>query len=223
MNSRKPSAWAGSWYFVITVISAGLLAWVPFMHAAARLHRRSITVLTAVYAAGAVTAVVLVSLPTVDAQGEPTGGEVFAVLGTLLLLALVAGSCVQQVWLRRQVYRATSTTDPAIVAALQARARRAAARELVADDPLIARELRIGRPDLPHDYDDGGLVDLNSAPATAIAAACELTPRAADGIVAARTEHGGFLTVDDLFSMADIPIGAWDMVRDRGIVIPPST
>lgn len=32
------------------------------------------------------------------------------------------------------------------------------ARELAAANPVIATELRIGRPDLPHDYDDGGLV-----------------------------------------------------------------
>ena len=33
----------------------------------------------------------------------------------------------------------------------------------------MARDLRIGRPDLPRHYDDDGLVDVNSAPAETIA------------------------------------------------------
>jgi hypothetical protein len=41
--------------------------------------------------------------------------------------------------------------------------------------------------------------------------------------VAARAECGGFLTVEDLFSMADISMVARDTVRDRGVVIPPTS
>lgn len=221
----KPSFWAGSWYFVVTIVSVGLLAWVPFTHAAGRLHRRSIAALAVLYAALATTAMVLIFVAPVDEQGQLTGGgTALVIVGELLLLALVIGGCMHQVWLRRQVYQPTTAPEPEpeLAAALRARARRATARKLIADDPLIARELRIGRPDLPGDYDDGGLVDLNNAPAAMIATACELTPQTADGIVTARIKCGGFLTVEDLFSMADIPIGAWDMVRDRGVVIPPT-
>jgi hypothetical protein len=221
MDNRKTSFWAGSWYFVITIVSVGLLAWVPFTHAAGRLHRRSIAALAVLYAALAVTAVALNIGASTNAQGTPTGGGlVLVVISNLMQLALIIGGCLHQVWLRRQVYHATP--EPELAAALLARDRRTAARKLVADDPLIARELRIGRPDLPGDYDDGGLVDLNNAPAAMIATACELTPQTADNIVVARTECGGFLTVEDLFSLADIPLGAWDMVRDRGVVIPPA-
>lgn len=164
---------------------------------------------------------VLTSLGPVDAQGQITGE--YAAVGTLLMLSMVVVGCVQQTWLRRQVYRApTITTDPALTAVLLARARRVAARKLASDDPMIARDLRIGRPDLPRQYDDGGLVDLNSAPAEAISAVCGLSSTAAEDIVAARARCGGFLTVDDLFSLADLPIGTWDVVRDRGVVIPPA-
>jgi hypothetical protein len=50
------------------------------------------------------------------------------------------------------------------VAALQARQRRYEAKAIAARDVNLARELRIGRPDLPRQYDDGGLVDLNHVP-----------------------------------------------------------
>lgn len=51
---------------------------------------------------------------------------------------------------------------------MQARARRDQARSLRANDPAVARELGIGLDlglDLGRGYDDGGPVDLNTAPA----------------------------------------------------------
>jgi hypothetical protein len=65
-------------------------------------------------------------------------------------------------------------------------------------DPLLARDLKIGRPDLARTY-DGCLVDLNSAPAPIIADVCGLDPATGEDI-AGRTSTGGFLAVDDLFS-----------------------
>jgi hypothetical protein len=56
MDNQRPSFWSGSWYFVVTIASFGLLAWVPFTHAAGRLRRRSIAALAVLYAALAVTA-----------------------------------------------------------------------------------------------------------------------------------------------------------------------
>jgi hypothetical protein len=38
------------------------------------------------------------------------------------------------------------------------------ARQIVSQNPELARELMIGRPDLPRTYDDGGLIDANYAP-----------------------------------------------------------
>ena len=36
--------------------------------------------------------------------------------------------------------------------------------------PALAGELRIGRPDLPREYDDGSLVDVNRVPGAVLAA-----------------------------------------------------
>lgn len=230
---------AGGWYFLVTVVSLGLLAWVPFAHAASRLARRSTTLWAWTYAAGAVLVVVLLAGAPVDARGEIVGttGNLLASLGVLLMLAMIALGCVQQALLRRQVYygqaaRPTAlpaagdtdhspAADPAVAAVLTARARRDEARKLAAGDALMARELGIGRPDLPRQYDDGGLVDLNGAPQTVIAEVCDVDTATAARIVAARTECGGFLAVDDVFTLTDIPLDAWDRIRDRGIVVTP--
>jgi len=91
------------------------------------------------------SALVLIFIVPTDAQGMPTGGGMGLVIGgELLLLALVIAGCMHQMWLRRQVYHATAPAvapvpEPALAEALQARARRVAARKLIADDPLIAR------------------------------------------------------------------------------------
>ncbi|GAB3997477.1 hypothetical protein GCM10029992_20460 [Glycomyces albus] len=46
----------------------------------------------------------------------------------------------------------------------RARQLRDQARRTAAADPMLAKRLAIGRPDLPRQFDDGGLVDLNHAP-----------------------------------------------------------
>ncbi|MFI2710029.1 hypothetical protein ACH495_07855 [Micromonospora sp. NPDC018662] len=46
------------------------------------------------------------------------------------------------------------------------RQRREHARYLLHHYPSARGELRIGRPDRPRAYDDGGLVDVNSVPAS---------------------------------------------------------
>lgn len=226
MSSSPPkSILKGRWYFVVTVCSVGLLAWLPFVHAGHHLHRRSVTRLVWLYAAAAVLIGTLLALTPRDAAGEiAPAGDTISVISGFLMIGTIALGCVQQAPLRRAVYSGAplperDAVDPALAAALEARKQRVDARLLAAKDPLLARDLKIGRPDLPHTFDDGGLVDLNSAPPQVIAAACGLPLSTGDAIAAARPP-GGFMAVDDLFSLADIPVAAWDTIRDRAVTIP---
>jgi len=143
------------------------------------------------------------------------------------ILTLFVGGLAALIVVRHQVFgpRARPTgwdrplPDPAVAAALAARGRRDEARRLAAQDPLLAHELRVGRPDLPRSYDDGGLVDLNAAPARAIARICGIAPEHAERIVACRSAAGRFATVEDVFVWADLPYDIWDHVRDRAVVL----
>ncbi|MDQ2587319.1 hypothetical protein CKY47_25705 [Saccharothrix yanglingensis] len=84
------------------------------------------------------------------------------------------------------------------------------ARTLVARDPALARDLRIGRPDLPRQYDDGGLVDINTAPPSVIAQCCGLDDRAAEQIERARRQHPvPFQSVDELLAFAELDASTW--------------
>jgi hypothetical protein len=54
-----------------------------------------------------------------------------------------------------------------------------------------ARELRIGRPDLPREYDHGGLVDVDHVPGEILTSRLGLAPGETAAIVVAREERPG--------------------------------
>lgn len=216
---------AGGWYFVVTVATAGLAAWVPFVHAAMRLGRPRPVVRNAIlFGAATVALGVLLSLAPNGPDGKPTNG-VLSSIGGFLALFVIAAGCLLQAPLRRRVYFGAQAepepaVDPAVATVLAARARRAEARDLVHRDPLLARELHIGRPDLAGTYDDGGLVDLASAPAAVIAQVCGIEAPVAESIVAMRETSIGLNAVDDVFTLTDAPLAAWDRIRDRAVIVP---
>lgn len=217
----------GGWYFVVTVATAGLAAWVPFVHAATRLGRPRPVVRNAIlFGAATVVICTLFALSSLTPDGKPATAlaRVLSPIGGFLALAVIAAACLLQASLRRKVYLgerpAEPAVDPAVAAVLSARARREEARDLVRRDALLARELHIGRPDLNGTYDDGGLVDLSSAPAAVIAKVCEIDETVAESIIEMRESSLGLHTVDDVFSLTNAPLAAWDRIRDRAVVIP---
>ncbi|GAA4883489.1 helix-hairpin-helix domain-containing protein [Actinomycetospora straminea] len=225
-QERRGNAFTrGGWWFLVHVLSAGLLLPVPLAHAAVRTRRRA-------HVAAAVAALVLLVATFVVAgvAGRDPEGRLVGVAGGLATAGIwtaFVGGLVALVVIRPQVFgpRVKPTSwdrppaDPAVAAALAARTRRDEARRLAVEDPLLARDLRIGRPDLPRTYDDGGLVDLNTAPGPVIARTCGIAPAHAERIVACRSAAGRFATVDDVFAWADLPYDVWDLVRDRGVVL----
>jgi hypothetical protein len=131
-----------------------------------------------------------------DAQGDPVGtlGGILQTIAVVAALIVIITACATLARVRREIFQRPGWEGPAAdpnVEVKQTRARREQARSLMAEDPAMARELGIGRPDLGRGYDDGGLVDLNSAPAPVIARVCGLDVAFAEAIVAARFRRGG--------------------------------
>jgi hypothetical protein len=141
---------------LIPMLSFGLLAFLPFAHAAVKLPNRRTWLLPATYAV--VEVVVLGPLGAASSTGD-LGAALFTVAWSALILVATVHAFV----LRRQVFFAPAV-QPAMAAALADRKLREQARAVVAGDPALARELRIGRPDLPRQFDDGGLIDVNHVP-----------------------------------------------------------
>jgi hypothetical protein len=105
--------------------------------------------------------------------------------------------------------------DPAIQEVLARRARRAEARRILETDPALARELYIGRPDLPRQYDDGGILDVNHVPEHTLAELPGFTPELAARVVTARAECGGFTLLSELVVYGGVPEGLADDLSDR--------
>lgn len=216
------------WYMAVPLVTLGLLTFVPFLHAAIRLRRLWVWLLTVMFALVAAGVFYVSGQPDGTLPGAVDAVFVVAVLGSMVVGITVLARLRHEVYNLAETRRSTSSlstpdtpdgahaVDPAVRQVLQARAKREQARDLAAKDPLMARELRIGRPDLAGDYDDGGLVDIASAPETAIAQVLDLTLEQAAGIVAIRDTA---IAVEDLFSLTDLPVSTWDRVRDRAVII----
>ncbi len=84
----------------------------------------------------------------------------------------------------------------------------------------MARELRIGRPDVPgRGYDDGGLVDLNHVSIDVMVSLLELTPSQAEGIARARTQIEAFSSLGELGAYTSLPPAVIEGLRERAVFI----
>ena len=218
-----PPGPTGRWYFVITIASVGLLAAVPFFHAASRLDRPQLRKVGVAMAAASLLGFALIAASPEDDTGTPTGWPSNVAAVILLLVMLVASLLL--IGLRREVYQPSVDAMPptgnqgAMANVEAARRARNEARNLAVKDPMMARELGIGRPDSSTGYLDGGLLDLNLATAAQLSAICGLPREQAEAVVAARASLGRFLTVEDAVVFGQIGEDYASMVRDRGIVI----
>jgi DNA uptake protein ComE-like DNA-binding protein len=201
-------AWA-----LVPLLSLGLLAFVPFLRLALARRRRADWQVFSGYLVGDVVAVVLVSATADNGAG--------ATLSGLLLLLLAGFSTVHTLIAFRPgagepaVPAASTDANRQAVADAAERMRlRREARKLQQDNPVLAQELKIGRPDLPRDYDDGGLVDVNHVPAAILASHLGLAPAEVTAVIAARDKLGRFSSTDELSAYADLPPDRLDGLRD---------
>lgn len=132
------------------------------------------------------------------------------------------GGTIHSLVIRDRVFRkpGKSANDYAIAVAQHRRALRAQAREIAERDPALARELRIGRPDLPRQFDDGGLVDVNNAPVRVIATLPGMTHALAQQVVRVRETVGGFVSVEDLSAAASLPPNLTPELAEYTIFLP---
>lgn len=136
------------------------------------------------------------------------------VIAVIMLLAglLIAASAIRKARLRNQNIAAAAGVKAA-------RKKRSAARALARRDPATARDLGIGRPDLGRSYDDGGLVDANSAPVGALITWLGLTQAEAERVVKARSQLEGFETDLELSSFAGLDPKRLEAIRDYVILL----
>jgi SARP family transcriptional regulator, regulator of embCAB operon len=197
----------------VPLLTCGFASWAVIGFFALRNRSRALGLAAAVS-----LALVVFFAAAIDAD-TPMGQGPWASMALLaLILASVAGAATGAVINPRS---AASLPEQAVVVALAQRVRREQARQLVSQYPSIARELRIGRPDLPRTFDDGGLVDMNTAPEIVIAALPGIGPDNARRIVADRSVRGALTSVDELVTRNLIPPQVAQALSDTLVAVPP--
>jgi hypothetical protein len=122
-------------------------------------------------------------------------------------------------WLSSHLAGVLHPGDRRLAGARERIARREKALALAREDPRLALEAGVGRPDLPGAY-DGGLVDLNHAPESVIASLPGFDAELARRLVQTREQVEGFSSLEDVGAVLDLSGSQVERVRDRVVCLP---
>lgn len=209
------------WWALSPVYTCCLISFVPAVHAAMKLRRRDLWYWAIALIVGDVIGWVLVG----SGPEAPKGATTVQSVGSLLIIICAAIGIAHALRLREAVFGpapvqpAAPALDPAIADSLAARKRRVETVAMIERDPGLARDLRVGRPDLTRQYDDGGLVDVNHVPESILVSHLGLSAEQARDLVGAREQIGGFESADDLCTLASLPQHDLDAIRDRVVAL----
>ncbi len=143
---------------------------------------RSGSICSAAYLAATIVGALMIDTTSEDITSTKDGLGVTLVIATALVCAVHLAVIVP----RRARQPSVDET------------RRQYGRQLAAEHPQIARQLGIGRPDLPNQFEDGGLIDVNEAPEAVLRTLPGVSAEHATLIVADRSHRGPFRSLEDL-------------------------
>ena len=221
MPSRNAATARQVWWASVPVWSIGFLSPVPFLiYAITHRTRRDWAVFAGYLAATVVMLVALGASGSNSAATAGVGGFIIALAGCAAVHAAVLfrpSRGVAPLGAASAGAGSLSTrqrNQAALAAAKDKLDRRKEARHLVATNPALARDLKIGRPDLPREYDDGGLVDVNHVPVGVFSSGLGLTPIEARDVLAARDKLGRFVSAEEICEYTQLSPDRVDELRD---------
>jgi Helix-hairpin-helix motif len=209
MRKRRRHPGRSILFTVWALVPALTLGWcTPFTFTYAALRMRSALLgwCTAIYAVVTATAFLLLS------NANENSWQV--TVGTTLFLLEMAIGTAHAFALRPRLMNGPTTQQLALADANARLRLRWKARRLFVTNSALADELRIGRPDLPRRFDDGGLVDVNHAPQSALTEIPGISNELAEQISLVRDGIGGFDSLDDLSVTLGLPPQSLDRAAD---------
>jgi len=150
----------------------------------------------------------------------------------LVMLASTFGAAIHSFAIRRYVWAPVRTAEPApppkpvpagdwVAPALDQAARlREDARRLADGDPSLAKRSGVGRPDQPRHLDDGGLVDLNHAPADVLRDLPGFNAALAEQVRERVERIGPFQSLDEVIVEVGVAPGFERHLREYAVLIP---
>jgi DNA uptake protein ComE-like DNA-binding protein len=200
------------WWVLLAAIPLGFGAGPAFLYAAARARVRSWAVWGVLWAA-----VCLVGLAVGMGFEEDSSPSNF---GDLLMVISWIGGFGHALGIRRQYVRRVRARGTSEIEAARARLRvRDEARRIAREEPRLALEMGIGRPDRRGAH-HGGLIDVNHAPARTLERLPGVDGDLARRIAAVREEIDGFASLEDMGSVLDIDAGTIEDLRERAVFLP---
>jgi hypothetical protein len=173
----------------VPVLSVGLLAGPAMGVVAVRRRSGRLALAAAGYLAATLGGAVMIDSSSDEITGTKDGLGVTLVIASALVCAVHLAVIVP-----RRTRQAPGDET-----------RREYGRQLAAEHPLIARQLGIGRPDLPNQFEDGGLIDINDAPEAVLRTLPGVSAEQAALIVADRAHRGPFRSLEDLAARGLFP------------------
>ena len=209
------------WWASVPVWSLGMLSAVPFFRRAIGSRRPRDWGVTFGYVFASVVEIVLLGVAGDPAKASGSAVGLGDIAGGLALLLMSVGGVHAWVAFRAPWeivsarFSSPGEANRAVVAAAtEAGKRRVEGRRIAETNPILARDLRIGRPDLPRAFDDGGLIDVNHVSAAVMTQALGWSFEEAGKVVEARERSGGFQSVADLTVYVEIDPRRVDSVAD---------
>lgn len=209
-TARGPGVRTRAW--LLLCLPFGVTTWAAFLYIGIRARRPRWLVWAGVYAG------MFAGFAALENPAHPSETAKSVAL-CLLLAAWIGGGTHAIAVSGDAVRRIHRGRDPAMEAAQDRIDRRAEGRHLLASRPALAREIGVGRPDLPGGS-DYGLVDVNHASAAALTRLPGITQQLADRIVGQRAQVGGFTSAEDLGVLLDLSPDIVDGLRDMAIFPP---
>ena len=214
---NKPTRLTAPWVLgLATCCTAGLVApavplWVASRHPHDPGFKRKMYILSAGVLLGVLVGFALIGSAPTDDEGTPVGAA--PGIGTVFLLLGIAGAA-SALWFGHN----STPTLPGTQAEMQRRTLRAQYRRMAETDPGMALSLRVGRPDLSRDYDDGGLLHLNSLSDRFLV---DKTPLRADevrALISARESLGRFSSFEEVSGLvAGLDASSIEWLRERAV------
>jgi DNA uptake protein ComE-like DNA-binding protein len=199
-------------WLLLIILGFGFTTWAAFLYLGIRARHRAWLAWAAVYA------VVLVVSGVMDSQAHPSSTA--SSVGAIALLIAWVGGAAHAAAIRKDAAR--RVRHPGSIARLDAARqrieRRAEGRSLAARDPRLAREVGVGRPDVPG-ADDYGLVDVNHASQDALSRLPGITPEIAQRIVDTRDDIGSFKSAEDLGISLNLPPQLVDEINEYSVFL----
>jgi hypothetical protein len=199
---------------LVPLITLGIATTLVFVYPAIRL--RKVVHWLAVASYLALTATVFATVGSPDSTARET-------VAAAAIVVLWLGGTAHAFAIRSRAFATRSLVAPGYEGAIRMATGRRELRDAARDtarDPVMAWELRIGRPDLPRGFDDGGLVDVNHVPPHVLAQLPGMNTELVDRILRAREQCGGFTSAEELSALAQLPPALTETLREYTIFLP---